>query len=246
MCMQGTGTPPVSVDKGLAPCCALISSQHLEGAGLPCTIDAEEPKALSGAHTQAKAVHGQDTANLPRLVHLAKEPSHSARGGDSCLTWLHPTAGAHSPSHSLLPSPQLRAHLGQVLYLDHVIVSVSTEHSLSLSSHIYVVFHRFSRHRQASRAAKLAGPGQATHPYCGSPASPSTFHSLWLPQEVILTHDGEEESHEALDCHGHQSTCDNVPLERGLHLVKLACGTAGSEPGSLKGSQSLLELRVED
>lgn len=76
----------MSIDKGLAPCCALISSQHLEGAGLPGTIDTEEPKALSGAHAQAKAVHCQDTANLPRLVHLAKEPSHSAKGGGSRLS----------------------------------------------------------------------------------------------------------------------------------------------------------------
>lgn len=149
----------MSIDKGLAPCCALISSQHLEGAGLPCTIDAKEPKALSGAHTQAKAVHCQDPANLPRLVHLAKEPSLSAKGGGSCLAWLHPTAGNHSPPHS-----HLFSHLGQVLDLDHVIVGITTEHSLSLTSHIHIIFHRFSRHRQASRAVKLAGPGQATHP----------------------------------------------------------------------------------
>lgn len=74
-------TPPVSIDKGLAPCCALVTSQHLEGAGLPCSIDTEEPKALSGAHTQAQAVHCQDTAYLPRLVHLAKEPYPSAKDG---------------------------------------------------------------------------------------------------------------------------------------------------------------------
>lgn len=154
----------MSIDKGLAPCCALISSQHLEGTGLPCTIDTKEPKALSRAHTQAKAVHCQDPADLPRLVHLAKEPSLSAKGGGSYLAWLHPTAGTRSPPCSPPTSPQLRAHLGQVLNLDHVVVGIATEHSLSLAGHIHIIFHRFSRHRQASRAVKLSGPGQATYP----------------------------------------------------------------------------------
>lgn len=121
--------------------------------------------------------------------------------------------------------PTARAYLGQVLNLDHVIVSIPTEHSLPLTGHIHVILHRFSRHRQASRAVQWAGPGQSTHPYQGSLPSPNTPHSLWLPQEVILAHDREEESHEALNCHGHQSTRDNVPLKWGLHLVKLACGT---------------------
>lgn len=134
--------------------------------------------------------------------------------------------------------PHPRAHLGQVFNLDHVIVSVPTEHSLPLTGYIYIIFHRFSRHRQASRAAKLAEPGQATYPYQRSLPSSKILYSLWLPQEVILAHDGEEESHEALNCHGHQSTCDNVPLKWGLHLVKLACGTTGSGPESLKESQS--------
>lgn len=66
----------MSIDKGLASCRTLVPSQHLEGAGLPGTIDTKEPKALSRAHTQAEAVHRQDAANLPRLVHLDKEPSH--------------------------------------------------------------------------------------------------------------------------------------------------------------------------
>lgn len=108
VCIQGTGTPPVSIDKGLSPSCALISSQHLEGAGLPCTIDTKEPKALSRAHTQAKAVHCQDPANLPRLVHLTKEPSLSAKGGGflSGLTSSHCWDPLPAPLPTYFPTAQ--------------------------------------------------------------------------------------------------------------------------------------------
>lgn len=38
-------------------------------------------------------------------------------------------------------------------------------------------------------------------------------HSLGLPEEVVLAHDGDEEADEAFDCHGNEPSCHDVPFE---------------------------------
>lgn len=48
------------------------------------------------------------------------------------------------------PRPQPpRAHLGQVLDFDHVVVGVSPEHSLPLAGHVHVVLHGLCGHGHA-------------------------------------------------------------------------------------------------
>lgn len=49
-----------------------------------------------------------------------------------------------------------------------------------------------------------------------------THHSRRFPEEVVLAEDGDEEANKAFNCHGNESPSHNVPLEWGLHLVKLA------------------------
>lgn len=60
----------MSFDKRLSSCCAYISSQHFESGRLSCTIDSQQPKALSRTDAQTQAVHRQDAPHLTRLIHL--------------------------------------------------------------------------------------------------------------------------------------------------------------------------------
>lgn len=66
----GLNVAPLSLNKGLSPCCALISSQHFEGCGLSCPVHSQQPKALPRTNPQTQTVHRQDPAHLARLVHL--------------------------------------------------------------------------------------------------------------------------------------------------------------------------------
>lgn len=63
----------MSFDKRLSPGRALVSSQHFESGRLPCTIDSQQPKALSRTDAQTQAIHRQDAAHLTRLIDLQME-----------------------------------------------------------------------------------------------------------------------------------------------------------------------------
>ena len=49
-----------------------------------------------------------------------------------------------------------------------------------------------------------------------------TLHSRGFPEEVVLAEDGDKEPNKAFNRHGNETSSHNVPLERWLHLVKLA------------------------
>lgn len=56
---------------------------------------------------------------------------------------------------------------------------------------------------------KLKGPNGKSLPQQLCPVP----HSLGLPEEIVLAHDGDEEANKAFNCHGNKPPCHDVPFE---------------------------------
>jgi len=144
-----------------------------------------------------------------------------------------------SPGASPAASTPLR-HLGEVLDLQHVVVGVATQDAVPLVGHIDIVLDGFGGDGQppagghagqggdagsrlpaalpgtgsSHRSGTLSQPVPTAEPFPAAnlPLAPRP-HSLGLPEEVVLAHDGDEEADEAFNCHGNKPPRHDVPFE---------------------------------
>lgn len=124
---------------------------------------------------------------------------------------------------------RLQFHLSEIFNLQHIIYSVSSEHSSSLACYInIIVFDWLTVYRQSPiQKIKTQHNIENNLPrfIWFSLVWTLWLHTLRFTEEVVLAQDGDKKADESLDGHGHQSTCHNVPLKWRLHLIKLTCRT---------------------
>lgn len=150
---------PVPINKGLSSRRALIPGQHLEGGCLPRTIDTQQPEALPWPHTHTQPVHSQDAPDLAGLVHLAGQGRVLSPAPQPSL---HPL---NAPQHPCA-TPLGRQYLGEVLNLQHVVVSIATQDAVPLVGHIDVIFNGFGGDREPPvEGSEGRGGGQAAFPH---------------------------------------------------------------------------------
>lgn len=135
---------PVPADEGLSPSGAHVSGQHLKRGGLPCSVNPQQAEAFSRTHPQTQAVHGQDAAHLPGLIHLT--------GSETTISFYktRQEKGLFISYETgiLVDTRSHRLDLGEVFYLQHVTVGVPPQHPSSLSGHVHVVIvHRLAADR---------------------------------------------------------------------------------------------------
>lgn len=162
---------PVSINEGLSSCGALVTSEHFEGGGLPRSIHSQQAETLSRPDAQTQAVYGQDATHLPGFIHLRRKTCRftsspadlSKRVKKQYSTnwemseWKKGLKCRITRQRSLRSTVALMEeqscvklceNLSQVLDLQHVVVSVSSQNSASLTGHVHIViFYRLAADR---------------------------------------------------------------------------------------------------
>lgn len=169
LCPLTKASPPVVLSSPVSILKVLV---------LPAPFTPRRPKHSPGRTPR----HSRSTA---RMRPIFRDLYTWRRGGINPFSAGRPLS--HAP-HGAPPLPgntppgpaptwplyQPRAHLGQVLNLDHVVVSIPPQHSLPLAGHVHVVLHRLGRHWHAPAGTARAVPSPSAPQLAMAPTPPGT------------------------------------------------------------------------
>lgn len=112
-------------------------------------------------------------------------------------------------------------YLRQVLNFQNIVVCISSQHSPSLTGHIYIIiFYRLAadRHPPAQNLmqSRYRISRAVVHMYYKrflDYIQMNKHHLRGFPEEVVLAKYGDEEANKAFYCHRNKSSSHNVPLK---------------------------------